>query len=524
MMSSSSLECLSTEILQQICVLSGNPSLLTTSKAIQASLSCEIVYKRLVIHAFRRENCCEINDLFNQPDTYCQTCRLNTRRHIAKLWAESTSSDVPERLQFSAYDIYRPEYKSDIECIGSEFDDKIDVLDYPEKTKFKGKDGREEIWEENRCIHDPPCEMTISEKRRLQNQIIKAPWFSLNHVLAVEEQCTVCPDATHGAYKELSHDLPFDPLGGCDFELSPLTQFHRRHIVHGVGLPPRTLQGTPSKEDRVLLKKLMRWGVDDIWDWTACWKVRRTVMESVGDAIRDAIRQEDVELIELLAAHPHRQGCIGYPVRWDLLKFGLDSHSSINIIKVLINLLDGRGPNGVQDYYPGYCRDQSVSVIPYESSSAWQARTGGEGDETRRLRELLQDYFPRERFPKGWKDNWMHQVATESRKRDKVESAKLSEGFEVDPYQISFGLMSCMELEQMCRWNLCQTEGWDPELWTAPQCWAEPSDPLEDYKIEWFEIQKSQRVAVARARKKMVKKMAKMAIARQAELGKFEGE
>jgi hypothetical protein len=64
---------------------------------------------------------------------------------------------------------------------------------------------------------------------------------------------------------------------------------HRRHIVHGVGLPQRLLERGTSEDDWTMLRKLIEWSVD--WDWAgqACVGVKKKVMEAQKLVLRNAI-------------------------------------------------------------------------------------------------------------------------------------------------------------------------------------------------------------------------------------------
>jgi hypothetical protein len=75
---------------------------------------------------------------------------------------------------------------------------------------------------------------------------------------------------------------------------------HRRHIVHGVGLPQRLLERGTSEDDWTMLRKLIEWSVD--WDWAgqACVRVKKKVMEAQKLVLRNTIDLDNHSKVCLL--------------------------------------------------------------------------------------------------------------------------------------------------------------------------------------------------------------------------------
>lgn len=127
----------------------------------------------------------------------------------------------------------------------------------PMKTLIEDASGDLVPWEAHTCVHAAPCMTAIGEKLELQKRIIRGPWFTLAHVLAVEDACDICPAETEVAYNDIASSLPFSPIGGAPLRCSPLVSSHRRHITHGVPLPARLISGTLSQGDAAFLLKLL---------------------------------------------------------------------------------------------------------------------------------------------------------------------------------------------------------------------------------------------------------------------------
>lgn len=71
--------------------------------------------------------------------------------------------------------------------------------------------------------------------------------------------------------------LEFDPFLPEDLGEIWGTRRHRRHIFHGVVLPPRLLRSCCSKEDVTKPEKLLEWATDAQWIDNACESVKKNV-------------------------------------------------------------------------------------------------------------------------------------------------------------------------------------------------------------------------------------------------------
>ena len=88
----------------------------------------------------------------------------------------------------------------------------------------------------------------------------------LQHDLKVEESYnptnSYAVEFSH-SYNALKQNVGVGPIPEYGFPTRYSRLCHRRHVVHGVSLSKRLLEGPLSKDDAVMLEKLLNWSIDD---------------------------------------------------------------------------------------------------------------------------------------------------------------------------------------------------------------------------------------------------------------------
>lgn len=184
-------------------------SLLDTNHTIRSRLSNNLPYNELVLLAFSRSTPCEKNNYYTTAPKVCRFC---ARESTGKRALNSIQADQRDGLNV---------------------------------THHRGTD----LGGGDECKLSEEVVISIGNKHALQNRILQRPWFSLRHVLLVERSCQRCLTEAVSGYTALKQTFRFDPVPKYDFGTMWGRYHHRRHIVHGVGLPQRLLEQATSEDD-----------------------------------------------------------------------------------------------------------------------------------------------------------------------------------------------------------------------------------------------------------------------------------
>jgi hypothetical protein len=245
------LLCMPLEIQSQIFLMSRNLYLLETCRKIRDRLTSDALFNELVLLAFSRDTSCEDDSAWMFASQICGICVgcVTVDRKNGKIMGMKGAN----RLKREG-DWYRDSYIYGIHA-------EQDSWDEDEQDDVSGEDGEgegdrlkteENDVDEQKNYDDgmregecrrrgKECLISLDEKRKLQNKIMQSSWFSLRHVLKVEERCGPCVFDFSNAYTEMVEDMGYDPVPDYDFGMVWPKHHHRRHIVHGVGLPRRLL-------------------------------------------------------------------------------------------------------------------------------------------------------------------------------------------------------------------------------------------------------------------------------------------
>lgn len=190
----STLERIPNEILSKIFLMSRNLSLLETNYNIKDRLSADTIFNEFALLAFGRTTSCEDHDYHIIAPKVCTFCVLANK-------GQNTPQMVtnPELLEF----------KRDRAYGDSDFC-------RPPRGQLSGP---------HDCKIEKGCVISISEKRTLQTKILQSSWFSLRHVLRVDDSCELCSiQAAEGwkmAKEKQSNWTGLCPSSNCKAPVAP---------------------------------------------------------------------------------------------------------------------------------------------------------------------------------------------------------------------------------------------------------------------------------------------------------------
>ncbi|KAI9739304.1 MAG: hypothetical protein M1834_007517 [Cirrosporium novae-zelandiae] len=197
-------------------------------------------------------------------------------------------------------------------------------------------DENDPIWRSRPLMED-------DEQRQLQRDIFLTPWFSLRHVLYVEKRCTRCSrELAYGA-EIVKKTAGFDPFDGSIIEFGRNwgKTHHHRHCQKDPGFPHRLLAGPWSKDDVIMIEKLMDWGAGLPSRDSPSMRIARLGLEK-------AIEQGRSDVIDLFGPLPEEpplgKKSLDMSITWRMLRIAIvNTEQRQDLVKRLV-LLSGFDP------------------------------------------------------------------------------------------------------------------------------------------------------------------------------------
>jgi hypothetical protein len=359
----SQFEALPTEILTKIFLLEPNFSLPRASLHLGFTLATNLVFNRLALLAFSRDDEVSWPDAYYlnalEACTYCELAWVKKGSAIRKIkpsistW-EKIDARAVKKL-FHTYgdveieDWYLDEYQragceeeyDDTDEEGSSVDEEVEVsMKEAKETQaecVQRRNKRRVIWRLKMCEE-------MGRKRYLQQEVMRSKWFKLKHVQKVESCCKKCPTENTVTFGlDVCSQLGFFP---CKIETMFAyfrTFHHRRHVLHGIDLPKRLLtcsfQG--REDDKELLTKLMGWTDEGNWATDACSFVRSTALAAADEGMKDAIRKGRLADVEFFGDRVQPYPCIGVETSMLMIKIALvENRQTAKNDQILLYLLE----------------------------------------------------------------------------------------------------------------------------------------------------------------------------------------
>lgn len=301
----SAIETLPAEVLQIVFLSCPNLDFPLASPIIGAKLSSPYVYDSLSSIAFRR---CEADYNFTPcfeyyDRLYCPIC-------------PSSDSKKPQMVPT------QEEHANGLS---------LELVGQPCGTCSSKSGSGEKI------RHDPLA-LCLPDKRRLQNWVMGRPWFSIRHVLKIEEDCTACSDELVSAFRSAQPEVTIHEEPGEVFWRSWGTDHHFKHSLHGVGLPSSLLQSLQSDDELKMLTKLIEWqGFTECWTEQACVAVREKALVDAYEGVKKAYADGRINSVKPLLSDRERdnEAGIALGVPWDTWKVELDNGQQIQGTRIM---------------------------------------------------------------------------------------------------------------------------------------------------------------------------------------------
>jgi len=159
----------------------------------------------------------------------------------------------------------------------------------------------------------------------------------------VENDCAShkqCETEFKTGYSATVLEIDYDPIPEYDFGTQWPQHHHRRHIMHGVGLPKRLLENSGPDDHYTMLEKLLEWlAYHRVWVPECCARISGYAVIASGRGMIRAIREGSLRAVNLLAFPGSDLRSLSrvrysYPIFASLIRFAIEREVSVSVNRI----------------------------------------------------------------------------------------------------------------------------------------------------------------------------------------------